>query len=916
MRLRGDVVVLCLLLGAFPGAAQVSTGVFEVQVLDQQGLSTPGATVTVTSRETGLTRRLTTDPQGLVRFASLPPGTYDVRVELFGFSPVFQENVTLLVGEHLRLRMTLVPLVEEQVTVTAQVPLVDVYKTDTSTNIIPEQIEALPVPDRDFQRLAFLVPGVQRERGQFRFITGAPVLGAGGNASEQTVLVDGVDFTDQALGLARARFSQDAIREFRVITNRFDAEIGGSAGGALSVVTKSGSNEPAGSVFGFYRADSLRARGRLEQGSQDFSRYQTGFTLGGPIVRDKVHYFASLEYISEDNIVLFRPLGNFISLAKDVNHPFHQTLGLASLSYALGDTQFLNLKLLADRYRENNFRVGGVADESSGMDLNRDNWNITASHSWVGGNNALNSLYFSIGRKKFDEPNNSQAMAEYFSLGTTLITGANIVGDQKMTGDYLELRDTYHRFFSTETWGSHDLKLGGSIQRVEEDWHYPLFPRGLLFWLTDSRLVPFRYDYGLGSPDLSISTNLYGVFVQDDWRVSPRLTLSLGIRYDLDTDGNNPDFTHPLYPQKRERDKDNVQPRLAVVWDITGTGSAVLRAGAGRFTGRYLLIPAFIEQQQNGITGYTLYTRLNGALFGLPQFTLNPQDPQNSGLLLPPNIALLEPSLEAPESDQITLGVTKRLGNTGLFLDVDAIWVEGDKEIVIRDVNFKGNTTGGRYYPQYTQINMYTNDGRSKYKALTVALSGRLTGGHLLSGSLTWGKKKNIADDFSPALLEYPSDPANMQAEWGRARSDERWRLVMSALVKLPYGLTVAPIYEYGSGQPWNRRLGYDFNGDGRFSDRAAWVERNSEDGPIYRSFNLRLTKAFDLGGVKAEVIAEGFNLFNNVNYDVNSVDSAEFLSGPTLANPNQPFVRNPHFGRFSATLPPREIQLGVRVSF
>jgi outer membrane receptor protein involved in Fe transport len=433
-----------------------------------------------------------------------------------------------------------------------------------------------------------------------------------------------------------------------------------------------------------------------------------------------------------------------------------------------------------------------------------------------------------------------------------------------------------------------------------------------MFWLTDARLVPFRYDYGVGSPDLSVSTNLYGAFLQDDWRISPRLTLSLGVRYDYDTDGNNPDFTHPLYPQKRKTDKDNFQPRVSLVYDLAGDGGTVVRGGAGRFTGRYLLIPALIEKQQNGITGRILYTRLNGALFGLPQFALNPADPQHTGLLLPTNIALLEPSLEAPESDQASLGFTKPVGKTGLFLDVDAIWVEGDKEIVVRDANFKGNATGGRYFPQYTQINMYTNDGHSKYKAITMALSGFLKGGHLLTGSLTWSQKKNIADDFSPALVEYPSDPANIEGEWGRARSDERWHLVVSAIFKLPYGITAAPMYEYGSGQPWNRRLGYDYNGDGRFSHRAPWVKRNAEDGPIYRNFNLRITKSFPLGGVNVDLIAEGFNLFNNVN----SVDSAEFLSGPTLANPNQPSVRNPHFGKFSATLPPREIQLGLRVTF
>src|SRR6185369_7556195 len=196
----------------------------------------------------------------------------------------------------------------ESITVSADVPVVDVHKTDSSTNILPEQIEQLPVPDRDFQRLAFIAPGVERERGGFR-------------------LVDGVDFTDQVNGLSRARFSQDAVREFRVITNRFDTEVGGSAGGALSIVTKSGTNDLHGTVFGFFRDASLRSKGALDlKKNDDYSRHQIGFTLGGPINKDKLFYFTSVEQINEDNIVLFRPGGVYAGQAADVSHPFDQTL--------------------------------------------------------------------------------------------------------------------------------------------------------------------------------------------------------------------------------------------------------------------------------------------------------------------------------------------------------------------------------------------------------------------------------------------------------------------------------------------------------------------------------------------------------------------------------------------------------------
>jgi len=281
MRWRWALALLAGTFAAGTATAQVNTAVVEVQITDAQSAPLPGTTVTLTATETGAQRLAVADAGGVVRFAALPPGSYRVRFELSGFTPITEENLVLRVGQTAKLQVTLQEARQEEIVVTATAPLVDVFKTDSSTTIVPEQIAYLPVPDRDFQKLAFTAPGVSRERGTFRYIESTPVLGAGGNASQATIMVDGVDFTDPSLGLARARFSQDAIREFRVITNRFDTEIGQSAGGALSIVTRSGGNDLAGTAFGFYRADELREPGALEQDNLPFKRTQFGFTLGG-----------------------------------------------------------------------------------------------------------------------------------------------------------------------------------------------------------------------------------------------------------------------------------------------------------------------------------------------------------------------------------------------------------------------------------------------------------------------------------------------------------------------------------------------------------------------------------------------------------------------------------------------------------
>ena len=160
---------------------------------------------------------------------------------------------------------------------------------------------------------------------------------------------------------------------------------------------------------------------------------------------------------------------------------------------------------------------------------------------------------------------------------------------------------------------------------------------------------------------------------------------------------------------------------------------------------------------------------------------------------------------------------------------------------------------------------------------------------------------------------ERPSDSAHPEGEWGRSSTDERFRLVISGIFHLPWGLTLAPVYEYGSGRPWTRLAGWDLNNDSAFDDRRPGVDRNDQDGPPFRQLSLRLTKAVALGRRgHLDIILEAFNVFDTTNYDVNSVYNAEYYLDPVTLQP----VANPDLGTYSATLPPREIQLGLRYAF
>jgi hypothetical protein len=915
--------VLGLVLLALPAAAQVNTSTIEIVVTDNSNQPLPGVTVRVTSPATGLDLNTVTAAAGTARIAALPPGTYDVVFELQGFNPLTQKGLVLRVGQTQVLHVMMTATLSESVTVTAAAPIVDVHKTDSSTNIIPEQIETLPVADRDFQRLSFIAPTVQRERGAFRFVTGGPVIGAGGNASNATILVDGVDFTDPALGLAMTRFSQDAIREFRVIANRFDPEIGGSAGGALSIVTRAGTNDVSGKVFGFFRDKALRSQGPLDLAKPNFSRQQFGGVVGGPIAKDKTQFFASLEQVDENNVTLVRPQGAFKTQAVDATLPFRQTLAFFRIDHQISATQRLAAKIVYERYRQDNFRVGGVADVSQGLSLDRDNFNFNMEHTWVGGGNKLNQFFVQIGKRKYYEPANTPGqMTVWYSSGNTLQTGGSIYEGLTGDGNFAEFRDTFTLHKDTKT-GSHDLKIGGSWQLVKDRFLFDSYPNGLMLYLTDTTAVPLAYIGGTGSADSHITTQRMAGYVQDDWTMRPNLKLNLGLRYDVDTNGNNPGFTQPTagITTPRKRDLNNIQPRGSFTWDVDGTGRNVVRGGAGIFTGRFLLVPPHTENQQNGITGRITQTRYNGALFGLPaSLWLLPSDPAHTGWAQKYSIALLAQDYVAPQATQATVGWTTRLGKSGLFFDTEAVYVHGTSEVALSDKNYPGNAawTGIRPNANYANINVYTNEGHSAYVAWVASLNGTLKGGHLITLSYTLASKKNVSDDFSPEYpTGYPNDPSNLAAEYGRSRSDERHRIVATAVFRAPLGVTIAPIAEYGSGQPWTKRLGYDYNGDGVNSDRPAGGPRFGQNGPAYKNVSLRLTKAFKLPKAQnIDVIAEAFNLFNWTNYNVAFIDGATYLSGPTILSPTAAHVVNTNYGKYSATLPSREIQLGLRWSF
>ena len=301
-RLVLSLLSVCLLSTAGWAQSQVSSGDLKGTIIDPAGRAVADAKVTVSVADRGITRTTTSDMSGDYRVALLPPDVYRVRVEAAGFSANVSEGVQVRVGDTVVLRVQLtMGALETVVTVAAETPVVETERTQQATTIDTQRVNNLPINRRNYLDLALLAPGVVEtsdlvDGTDFRVVQ-APQSGlsfGGGNGRGNALLIDGVENYVNSGGV-RPSVSQEAVQEFQINRNSFNAEFGSSLGGLVNVITKSGSNEFHGNVFGFLRHRSIQARNYFDPGKSAFTRGQEGVTFGGPLQKDRTFLFAAYE---------------------------------------------------------------------------------------------------------------------------------------------------------------------------------------------------------------------------------------------------------------------------------------------------------------------------------------------------------------------------------------------------------------------------------------------------------------------------------------------------------------------------------------------------------------------------------------------------------------------------------------------
>ncbi len=958
--LRRGLTVLCAvaaLMGilAPPAAAQSAAGTLVGRAVDESGAGLPGVTVTATNTETGSSRLTVTAENGSFRFTALAAGTYKVVVELAGFSTVNVEGVAVSIASERDLSVTLKPAaVEESITVVDEAPLV-ANSSSIGAVISQEELQNLPLNGRQFANLAVLAPGTTLGYNTDPTKPGQLVVQLnGGFGRNVNYVVDGGDNTDDTIGGALQNFPLESVQEFKIQTQQYKAEYGRTTGGVLSVVTKTGTNDYQGSVYGFFRDKSLNSETETEKrppaaGKQAYKRKQYGASFGGPIVKDKAHFFATYEKTKRDTAYTIATGGVLPALdGQSIPVPFQDELGQAKASWDLTPKQFLQVRYGFQKNTDK-YGQGPLTAPSALGTVSNDYKSILIGHTAQFGADALNEAVFQYTKFANSISADSNDPFLYFPSGVTI--GQNINTPQTTNQAKYQYKDDFS-FSRTLGGRRHDFKTGVSyVNEPTLGGDFTTGTTGQYSLLRDSLSSPIT-DITItgGFSGNKTPIKQYGVFFQDDWAVSDSLTVNLGLRYDyndgFDLDQRSSQLWRTLSTQttynegylrefqggkggKLKNDTNNWAPRLGFTWDVNGNGKHLLRGGVGRYydfpyTNATILFPALSVQS----AGYgTVYNANNpnglrnpdGSFYRVGQ-PLPPN--QLPGAAIPPENDVASPTLATPYSDQISLGYSAQV-NDWLGLNFEAVSVEY-KDIPFR---FRANPripeTGARRFPAFNNFRIWTGGGTAKYRGANIGFRARDPRGKFeFQGFYTYSKADGLvlggADEFRLTVTDHQPDltvgrdvsfnPLNpfCGACQGPLNTDARHRFTIGGTYRAPFGITLAGTFRYRSALPYSDISGVDLNRDGFRLDLTPGAKPNGRRGEAFKQLDVRVAKEFTFGGHYGfELIGEVFNLTNSKNPSAFNGTRTSALFGKATS-----FAGDPGQGE------QRLAQLGIRVKF
>ncbi len=967
-------LALCLAGTALAQATATITGT----VKDESGNAFPGATISATNVASGFTHTATAGADGRFTLAGLAAATYRIEVAAPSYK-ASSKQVQVLVGQNLELDFRLAPdlVLMENITVLGEGTqvLMDTRTTEVATNITQQQIQSLPQNNRNFLAFAGLAPGVTFTRdteGQ-----GQTFSSGGQDAKQVNVFIDGVSFKNDIIkggafmqDSSRGNpFPQDAVQEYQVLTQNYKAEYEKATAAVISAVTKSGGNNLSGNVFYFFQDKGMVSQDDFsrERGDEkgDYERNQYGLSLGGPIMRDRMHFFITGERNERDVVssVFVGPdwnnaPANVRAILDDyptgtITAPFESTLLFGKLSFQPTANQSAELSIhTRDEDEIRGFGNQRVQEGGSNIVIGTDA--ATLRHQFVFGGSAINEAVGSYQSLAWADTATDLSKVHQNYINLLDVGGKDFIQDLEQTR--LSIRDDVSFYLNWR--GTHTLKAGGVASNVKYDLTKSAFLNPLFEYRSNEGWqFPFKALVGFGDPSLDFDNNQFGLYAQDDWRIN-NFTVNVGMRWDYETNMLNNDWVTPAdianglrnacrtYNQpvggkstwcinelfdvedyistgdNRESPTGLFQPRLGLSYDVRGNGHTVVFGGWGIYYDRVTLNDIYDEAYRQQWRQYTICFTQDGSPnpdCGPRAVAWDPRylDPEQlralvaSGQTGGPEVYLLENDTRAPQSRQWTIGIRQQIGSNWLGSLTYAnsrsknglVWSFGTEP---PGTNFDDRWGNWISIPGYGFILRSFDDRIREYDGVYLTLDRPRTAGSRWGANFAYTYSEGFQNASLDDGVAFAFDFLPTDFPLFPANGDERHRFVMSGSVGLPLGFEASSIISLGSGTPVSYAEAltgpFHFHPNGTHQPQQSFL---GFDEFAYRSVDLRLQwNAPAWSRVQVSLIGEAFNIFDYDNF------SSYDTWGGGLNAPNANFLTP------NAEINTRRFQLGTRITF
>jgi hypothetical protein len=853
---------------ATPVAAQQATSEIRGRVLDQNGGVLPGVTIVVTNEETGTLRETTTGADGSYFASQLVPGRYRIVARLAGFRTLERPGLVLQAGTMLTINLTLeVGLLQETVTVRTATPLIDLASTEVGGHIGAADLSQLPAVNRSSFATIALLPGIQLL--QTNQMGNDTIIASGQHPQNTNTSVDGGYNTDDSVGGtfgAQVRTPLESIQEFQVATSMYGAEDGRAGGAIVNAVTKQGTNTFSGVAFAYAASTRLTAKDFFAKEGDlpkpGVTRRDWGFVFGGPVVRNRAHFFFSLErQVDKPNrtrIYPTRPSLNF-SIAEDrtdwntlirfdhqINRkhtwairwlrevaPQHPIVGPRATRGAFYDETDLDqiavgtLTSVFGNSRVNTFRVARTWEH---------NWQ--ANECFRGQGNNGDWTGFEFGKEEAGNQALCPPQLDHLSFQAQAAVAAQGPWDSNY-----QIEDDFSWFVPNKK-GDHNFKVGArfnytELRRVSQNNRNGTFrfSTDLPFDPANPRTYPERLTIRIpGSYDATLTNHTFELYAQDKWQMGPSATLSIGLRYDLEIipvdESDNPLFSPG---QKYPVDRNNIAPRIGFTRQLDAAGKSLVRAGYGIFYNRTLLgaiedadaFPKFSTSIVALFPNDTADPGPNAGRFPSDPLLVNGPfvDHELLNQLYPPGdrlrnkgvVVFDSPSRKQPFAHQFTIGYVRELASS-VAVHADYIRMINKEMFLSRNLNpmVRADTTrtgaitrmdafGVLGEPYYQQVWAFENNGESVYDALNFQLEKRYADAWSARVSYSLSCSRGTATSQNERNTDQFLTDLRLDQRWAPTVVDRRHILSISGRTDIPKGggATMAAVLRYMSGAPF-----------------------------------------------------------------------------------------------------------------